>query len=61
MKQHEVVQRISSEILIYDIAPRDSKDLIKMYIAQAYAAGYDHRISCEKLMKASVQRERVFP
>jgi hypothetical protein len=61
MTQQEVVQRIISEILIYDIAPRDSKDVIKMYISQAFAAGYDHRINCEKSIKASVQRERVFP
>jgi hypothetical protein len=61
MDQDEVVKRISSEILYYELAPSEGIERIQMYINQAYAAGYDHRLQTESSMRKTFQRERVFP
>jgi hypothetical protein len=61
MTQEEVVDRMSSEILFSGLVPQDGSDWIKMYIAQAFAAGYEYRYRHEYFQETLKRRERAFP
>jgi hypothetical protein len=59
MTQKDTVDRISAEILYYEIATRNGIEWIQMYLTQAYAAGYDHYHQIEQ--KEKQRKLHVFP